>query len=524
MKRVYIFFILIFTPILLFSQLKLVTNDVIMQQNCNLVSQGSKIILYGLYMTNQGFSYFPINLYNGTEWSQLPSYFESGNKIDTLEFRKDNSCIIFGKNNDIWVCGRSNGFYNWNGDKYKKYFLDDSLKSIREYTSIGMDSVGNIWLTTNVILAHDPPYINYYTELIKYDGQKFDIVADNREINKLGFSSIFISSTNTVFVTSTSINDNLLTIDNSGVINISTLPTPHNVYNPDKYEQRLVDVISIFEDNRNNIWFGLGESSPRDPGLVLLKNDNSWGVYTEHNNYPLRKTFNGGGFIDRDSVFSVCNAITEDKDGRIWVGGAGFLSYINEDNILVTPDIEGLLNKSTFYSSKYLNDPGKEIPPRYEQFLNSSDSISTIVTELFNRDWTTQHTMGKIGNVGGRVESMTTTEDGSLWIVFFNLGVLRYQPLLSNVDDVTISEEINLYPQPVISNDKLINIVFENSQFVSNINIYNMNGKLIQRNKYDRQINDKIEMRLDNNDFVAGTYFAAIELKDKTIFRKFIIN
>lgn len=191
---------------------------------------------------------------------------------------------------------------------------------------------------------------------------------------------------------------------------------------------------------------------------------------------------------------------------------------------MVTPDIEGFLNKSTFYSSKYLNDPGKETPPRYEQFLNSSDSISTIVTELFNRDWTTQHTMGKIGNVGGRVESMTTTEDGSLWIVFFNLGVLRYQPLLSNVDEVTISEEINLYPQPVISNDKLINIVFENSQFVSNINIYNMNGKLIQRNKYDRQINDKIEMRLDNNDFVAGTYFAAIELKDKTIFRKFIIN
>lgn len=523
MKRISIILILILAPFILFSQFKLENQNIKMQQNTTLVSKHNKVLLYGLYMTNQGYSYYPINLFDGTNWDSIPSYFKEDNRIDTLEFRKGYDNIIFGNEGNIWIVGSTNGFYKWNGNKLEKYFLDDNLKSIREYTSIGMDSSRNIWLTTRVTLQSAPQFINYYTELIKYDGQSFEIVADNKKINQLGFSKIFINSTNKVFVTSIDVKNNLLTVESNGSINISTIPTPHHIYNPDRFEQRFLNPISIMEDTDKNIWFALGAGGPQDPGLIVLKNDNTWKVYTEHNNYPLKFT-TLDPFSNRDSVFSVCNAITEDKNGIIWVGGTGFLNYIDKNDMLVTPNIEDFLNKSTFYSSEIIADPGKEAPPSQLEFLNSSDSIATIISELFNRDWTTKHTLGKIGNSGGRVESMTTTEDGSIWIAFLHIGVLRYQPSITNIEDISVSQEINLYPQPITSADKLINIEFEKPEYISSINIYNLNGKLLQRKKYDTQITDKIEMRLDNNDFIAGTYIVAIELKNKAIFRKFIIN
>lgn len=523
MKQIYIWIVLIIIPFQLLSQFKLENQKINMQQNCNLISKGNNLILYGLYMTNQGYSFYPINLFDGNKWSLIPSYFENDNQIDTLQFNKSNSSIVFGNNSDIWICGQTNGFYKWNGNNFQKYFLDDNLKSIREYISIGMDSTGNIWLTTNIILAHDPPYINYYTELIKYDGQSFEIVTDNKSFNKLGFSSIFVSSKNKIFVTSTSIDNNLLIIDDSGSMKITTIPTPHKVYNPEEYEQRLVDVISIFEDKVNNIWFGLGESSPRDPGLVVLKNDDTWGVYTEHNTYPMRSTL-FSGFKDRDSVFSVCSAITEDRNGSIWVGGTGFLSLINNDDMLVTPDVEDFLSESTFFSSILITDIGKDAPPEHVKFLNSSDSIMSIILELFRRDWTTQHTLGKIGESGGRVESMTTTDDGSLWIAFYGIGLLRYHPSITNIKDISNSKELNLYPQLLTSSDKLINIAFDKPQNVSTIKIFNLSGKQLMNKQYNAQITGIIEMKIDDKNFIAGTYFAAIELKDRTIFRKFLIN
>ena len=93
--------------------------------------------------------------------------------------------------------------------------------------------------------------------------------------------------------------------------------------------------------------------------------------------------------------------------------------------MLVTPNIDDFLNKSTFYSSEILADSGKEAPQAQLDFLNSSDSISTIISELFNRDLKTQHILGKIGESGGKVESMTTTEDGSIWIAFTQVVMIR---------------------------------------------------------------------------------------------------
>lgn len=523
MKKINFAIILIFTPFLLFSQFKIENQDVNTQQKTSLISKDNKVLLYGLNMTNQGYRYFPINLFDGVNWVSIPSYFKEGNRIDTLEFNKSYNNVIFGNESYIWIAGSTNGFYKWNGNKLEKYFLDDNLKSIREYKSIGMDSLKNIWLTTRVILANGPGVISFYSELIKFDGINYTIVASTKDIPKhLGYGSIYVSSDNRVLVTSLTINNNLLVIMPNGDIEYKTIPTPHHAYDSLRFEQRFARVVDIYADSKNNLWFSIGRNDPSDPGLVVLRNNNKWDVYTEHNNYPL--IHSSYGFPNRDSLFRECYGVTEDKKGTIWVGGAGFLNYIDENNMLVTPNIDDFLNKSTFYRSEIITDSGKEAPPSWLKFLNSSDSIATIVSELFNRDWTTQHTLGKIGESGGLVESMTSTEDGSIWIAFTHIGVLRYQPLITSVEDISVSQEINLYPQPVTSADKLINIAFENPQYVSNINIYNMNGKLIQRNKYDTQITDKIEMRLDNNDFVAGTYFAAIELKDKTIFRKFIIN
>lgn len=524
MKQIYIILILSLTPYLLLSKFEIEQNHVLMQQNSTLISKGNNVILYGQYINLHGKANYPINYFNGNDWKIIPSiHIDKNSKQDTLIFNESTGNIIFGNNNDFWICGNTDGFYHWNGNNLEKYFLDDNLKLIREYTNIGLDSLGNIWLTTKVTLSNEQPFLNYYTELIKFNGTNFQIITDSKNINELGFTKIFISSNNKVYVISTEVKNNLLLVDNDGSILISTIPTPHKIYNPDKFEQRLLNPLSILEDSKGSIWFGLGQGGPRDPGLIVWDNDNTWRVYTEHNNYPLRFTFKEP-FNNRDSLFSICSAITEDKNGKIWVGGLGFLSYIDSDDMLVTPNIDDFLNKSTFYSSEILADSGKEAPQAQLDFLNSSDSISTIISELFNRDLKTQHTLGKIGESGGKVESMTTTEDGSIWIAFTHIGLLQYQPTKTTVENILVSQEVNLYPQPVNSADKLINIEFENSNYVSNVNIYNMSGKLIQRNNYDSQIYDKIEMRLDNNDFISGTYFAAIELKDRTIFRKFIIK
>lgn len=522
-KFKYILLIILTCVVTLNAKLVLKPATVRIQQQAKLVSKGNEIILYGLQLTNQLQSYYLIDYFNGESWFEIPNLFIDNDNIDTLRFDITENNILFDPFGNLLLCGETNGYYKWNGNNLKKFQIDDELKSKRKYNSIALDSLGNIWLTTKIILEKQPLYENSYSELIKFDGKDYRIIADTKgKKGNFGFTKMFVSSDNRLFVISSEINDNLLIISPDEEIQINTIPTPHKIIDSLRFEQRLAKFTNIFEDKKNNIWFSLSSNDPRDPGIVILRADNNWDVLTEHNNYPLR--FSNKGFSGRDSLFMECFTVSEDLNGNIWVGGTGFLNYIDENDMLVTPNIEEFLNKSTFYSREIITDIGKEAPPSQVDFLSSSDSISTIIIELFNRDWTTKHTMGKIGENGGRVESMTTTEDGSIWIAFTHIGVLRYQPTKTTVENILVSQEVNLYPQPVTSADKLINIEFENLNYVSNINIYNINGKLIQRNNFDSQLYSKIEMRLDNDDFIAGTYFAAIELKDRTIFRKFIIN
>lgn len=522
-KLKYILLIILTCVVTLNAKLVLKPATVRIQQQAKLISKDNKVIMYGLQLTNLLQSHYLIDYFNGDSWRDIPNIYIDNERIDTLRFSNTESSIIFDREGNLLLCGETNGYYSWDGKDLQKFQIDDDLKSKRKYISIALDSLGNIWLTTKIILEKQQFYEISYSELIKYDGNEYRIIEDTKgKKGNFGFTKLFVSSNNQLFAITSELNDNLIIVSSNEEIQIQTLPTPHHIIDSQRFEQRFAKVIDIFEDSNNRIWFSLSSNDPRDPGIVILRADNNWDVLTEHNNYPLR--FSNKGFSDRDSLFMECFTVSEDLNGKIWVGGTGFLNYIDENDMLVTPNIEDFLNKSTFYSLEIITDQGKEAPPSQLKFLNSSDSISSIIIELFNRDWTTKHTMGKIGENGGKVESMTTTEDGSIWIAFTQIGLLRYQPTKTSVENISVSQNVNLYPQPITSNDKLINIEFENPNYVSNINIFNMNGKLIQRNNYDSQLYSKIEMRLDNVDFIAGTYFAAIGLKDRTIFRKFIIN
>lgn len=516
--------ILIFTSHFeLTCEMELKSNSIKMQQSSSIITKNNRVIHYGLNVTNNLKYVYTINYFNGTSWELLPNEFidTEKNKIDTFSFSKDKSNIAFDNSNNIWIASETDGYYRWNGFDYEKYQINDQFTDRRIFESIAIDSTNNIWLTTKVIIDHSLPFINYFSELYRFDGNNYKLIMLDEISTSLGFSKIFVNTDNNILAVRISNKDNLLTISQNDKIDYSVLNTPHYIIDSTKYEKRFPRVHKIVENNKE-LWFCLGQNDPADPGIVIRKSESIWEALDENNNY--RQVHTNKGFGSKDSLFAVANGMTVDNEGKIWVGGAGFLNYLNDENMLVTPNIEDFLNKSIFYSRDIITDEGSEAPEEKINFLRNTDSIITVVKEIFNRDFSTKHLLGKTGNVGGSVEDLVYTDDGSLWISFKQLGILRYQPNYTNVENVSTSESISLYPQPVTSADKLINIEFGKMEAVSEVSIFNMAGKLILSNNYDSQLYDKIEMKLDNIDFIAGSYYATIQLKDRTIFRKFIIN
>lgn len=523
MRYIILLLLILNSNLILLSKFELDPLSIDMQQNSTLIAKNNILIHYSLYATNNLTFYHPINLFDGKSWQRIPSEYEDdlGNK-ESFKLSENRNNIAIDNDNNIWVVGNTKGFYKWNGLEYKKYSIKDTYSDKRQYESIAIDSSDNIWLTTRVILAHEPPYINYFSEVFKYDGTDFEIVIKDSGNLSLGFTKMYVSSDGRIFIFRSSIFQNIIEITHSGAIASLTLKTPHFIIDSTRNEQRFARLNKVFE-YKNEFWFALGSNSPPDPGVVIWDGEDKWKALSEVNNYRRRYTL-FDGFINSDSLFADAEGIAVDAEGKLWIGGRGFLNYLDENERLVVPDLSDFLNKSTFYSHTIIPDSGKEPNENHIRFNSSPDSVVAVIKEIFNRDYVTKHEFGKISGLEGYIDDIVSSSDGSLWISFSFLGVLRYQPLLSNVEDIELSQVINIYPHPVANTDKLINISFGKSQFVSKINIFNLNGKILQRNNYETQLLDKVEIRLEDDNFIAGTYFAAIELKDKTIFRKFLIK
>ncbi|MGI6291754.1 MAG: two-component regulator propeller domain-containing protein [Bacteroidales bacterium] len=166
----------------------------------------------------------------------------------------------------------------------------------------------------------------------------------------------------------------------------------------------------IFIDSRGWIWMtGNRETS------LLIYNPNGTPLNTADDRLVKLNT----ALSETEGAFDYIYSITEDKDGKIWIGtNKGVKVYHNPSNLLKNPTTP----PQAVYISEILGDGGDTIP----QLLLNQEAIKCIKVDGGNRKW-----IGT-GNAGVFLES----EDGKEELLHFTV---ENSPLLSNsISDIDI--------------------------------------------------------------------------------------
>ena len=491
-------------------------NEVInIYQMYGIISYENKVALYG-----QRSGIYAVDFWDGEKWNDVPLIYDAGDgALDTIRFpmppRKQ---VTFGPSGDLWI-GGPGGYFRWDGNTMTKYPIGiDNYPVKPTITGITFDSTGNIWFNAEITIIYERPgkiNIGYATNLIiKYDGTEYSIIDSTKFVGYGHGKGNITTSDGRVIFHNYSIHknkDNLIIFNGSGSSKI-TLKTPHNII--ENYSNFTAMINDIFEDDEGNIWFALGANDYDydDSGISVMRKDGSWFALGGKEGYKSLENWNNPFW---DSTFVDAFGITQDNSGRIWVSGQGFINVLDEDNNLVIPDTNDLFDNSVFYGLKI--GTGK-IDERLRDVVINPDSLTRRIFHLMLH---LHYYMYPTNEVPG----ITATEDGSLWIAFGGLGVLRYKPSSVNVEENNFVDECNIFPQPLSVSNPELNIIFGLEQQVSGLHIFDLQGKII----YTKDITPaepvrRMKFNLSSAALSSGTYYAAIYIGDKIIFKKLIIN
>lgn len=443
-------------------------------------------------------------------------YYENG-KWNNLLGRQDSISIYdfdVDKSGNVWVSS-GRGLFKYNWDKWEKFEIEDSLKNVRDYTNICIDSNDNVWCTTfcGIPYTHTKSVITYsatYTEILKFKDNKFEI----KKFRKGGLSNVKFGGVNGVvclpngrvlihdasFQESNvnNISDDLIIFEN-GIETTTTIQGPHY-----SIESMPKEIQKIYPDSKGNVWFCLAGSgySGLDPGLCYWKNDGSWDALNYSNGLSYWAKYPDL----QDSMFLQTFAIHQDNLGKYWVGGDRFFGYLDSELKLRIPN-------NTFYENCRLivND---WLDAKYE-------NDSTIKKFFYN--------ISRYREIGaplywwGRVERITGNKNGDLWFGS-NLGLLHYSPGTTNVNSQEVKDEqFAVYPNPVQTSEKYINLVlYGNNKDLVNAKLYSITGQLISESQVSFW-GDLGKFLLPQN-LTTGSYFIELQSNNTTYTKKIIIN
>ena len=476
-------------------------------------NQVAKIIQYN---KNYCKYYSYLYIYNSThnKWTQL---------LDGTTITAND--VDFDKRGNIWVAA-DEGLFKYDGKEWTKYFVDDSLSKFRTFTHLCIDSSNNVWVTafSGLVKYADGDggdsvtiFDTTYEELLKFDGDNFkgiEWLAGPSKVYCFGNGSenpLCTGRDGKVYFLIPSLKKNDLYIYKNDEKNVMTVPNPHYF---DSYVEKSIK--QILPDYDGNIWFALGNRgcSP-DPGIVILDKNDNWKFITSSNGLQIWM------YLDffEDSTYVECNSIFQDHNtGTIYAGGQSFFKYFisksnlnsgnnqiyDSDMYMVSPDSSFFNNSILYLSMRY----------------NGSNSVvqDTTISQTIHDLLTTESHFGDVSEV----KSIVGTNDGSIWMDIYPIGILRR---MQNPNSVAANDEnfdnIKIYPQPISKTEGIINIQIGQTLGNVQIKLFSITGNLISEKEVINS-NNTIQITLPST-IGSGTYYLVVINDNKAYFNKIAI-
>jgi hypothetical protein len=466
-----------------------------------------------------------IDFFNGIEWQSLPFTFltESG-ELDTIFYKNNRPDIEFDAQGNLWTAAIG-GLFKYDGENWIKYNIEDSVNDNRKYTRLVFDSLGNIWFTSEYGInpqkkGSSTIYEGWVNEIYKYDGINYHLIFSQNEFFS-GFGCDYgIMTTRNGRVIVHKITSNLQNVENDlyifsedGSMEIKTLPNPHKLLSDSQLGFKRV--VNIFEDNNGNLWFALGDATTiyDDAGLVVMKNDGTFFAFSENNKYPLVEL--RGEPINKPpwkNIYYDARNIYQDSKGKIWFGST-FINIIDENNFLVNPEFDNLLDNVTLYTWNWDDDsllPGLKVS--YSTFF--TEKLDSVLNDMFNQ---------RTKNYW--INGISETPDGSVWFAISGLGVLRYNNSHTFVKDMYHFKNLDsFYPNPISRDNLKITLGLENHVKSAKIKIVDVNGKNLYSEEFTYDVpSNIIQLQLPDCLLTAGFYYLIVNYCGNIECKKIIV-
>lgn len=416
-------------------------------------------------------------IYEDGNWTKLPDTIKVGSEKFPMPITPSSS-INFDSAGNVWVSG--NHLYKYSDGKWQFFYLNDSDLAWRRYNHFCIDKFNNIWVGTQVI--HDT--LAHYSELLKFDGTKFETVLKfNHPYSFLrlgsGKRSNGISALPdgriAVYRILQSIDEDVqkgktedLYFFNQDLTYIRLkLQTPSG----SDFNEHMKIVSSIFPETDGKIWFCLDYHTLTDEyqttccsGLELLEN-NTWTAFDEKYGFETIKV----------NPKPVVKAIY-------------LMKNLDKDNYLLLSDRCLYKFRKDYHLEKIrwldiVNTPCKYL--KAKSHLNDT-LLLLYLSELWNEKPTS--------NFGGQ-EDIHFQENGEVWLQLADGILIFNKSVLTDVVDNTEDNSLSLFPVPARESIKFLSTID-----FTDYKIMNILGEILkQGTNYDN--------RIDISDMPDGIYF-----------------
>jgi ligand-binding sensor domain-containing protein/serine phosphatase RsbU (regulator of sigma subunit) len=224
--------------------------------------------------------------------------------------------LYIDKNNIIWMGHEGGGISRWDGKKFEKIDILDSLIH-SDITSIIQDTENQLWITTlkdGALVIKNP---NASAKDLTYEN-----FLKGKNLGDQIFSSMVASDSSLFFITS------------AGIRKYNKGKNKFETYSPEGLFS-FFQISKMFEDSKGNYWFGTYNG-----GLYKLNR--------KVNKFEYFDTRNG-------LATNFVNCIIEDRNGNIWVGNwsdeksRGGITRISRDNQMKIYNIKNGLHDFQVY-------------------------------------------------------------------------------------------------------------------------------------------------------------------------------